>query len=50
MPDTQDTWKEQAIPLNKLAYEWYLMGVDSNRKKANTKTYHWIIHDICGIT
>ena len=36
-------------PLNKLAYEWYLMGVDDNRKKTNVKTYHRIIHDICGI-
>jgi heptosyltransferase-2 len=36
-------------PLNKLAYEWYLMGVDDDRKKVNVKTYHRIIHDICGI-
>ncbi len=35
-------------PLNKLANEWYLMGVNDNVKKENTKTYHEIIHDICG--
>ncbi|MFI5145475.1 MAG: glycosyltransferase family 9 protein, partial [Ignavibacteria bacterium] len=34
-------------PFNKQALEWYLMGVDDNRKKANTKTYHHIIHEIC---
>lgn len=36
-------------PLNKLAYEWYWMGVDDNRKKTNAKTYHRIIHEICGL-
>lgn len=36
-------------PLNELAMEWYLMGVDDNRKKANIKTYHRIIHEICGL-
>ena len=34
-------------PFNKQALEWYLMGVDDNRKKANMKTYHRIIHEIC---
>lgn len=34
-------------PVNFLANEWYLMGVDDNTKKANTKTYHQIIHEIC---
>ncbi len=36
-------------PVNTLANEWYLMGVDDNSKKANTKTYHKIIHEICGL-
>jgi lipopolysaccharide heptosyltransferase III len=36
-------------PVNRLATEWYLMGVDDNRKKKNTKTYHRIIHEICSI-
>ena len=35
-------------PLNKLANEWCLMGVNDNAKKQNTKTYHEIIHEICG--
>lgn len=35
-------------PLNKLANEWYLMGVNDTVKKQNTKTYHEIIHEICG--
>jgi heptosyltransferase-2 len=34
-------------PINKQALEWYLMGVDDNSKKANSKTYHEIIHEIC---
>lgn len=37
-------------PLNKLANEWYLMGVDDNTKKKNVKTYHRIIHEICNIS
>ncbi len=36
-------------PINKLANEWYLMGVDDNAKKLNKKTYHQIIHEICGL-
>lgn len=36
-------------PVNSLANEWYLMGVDDNTKKQNTKTYHRIIHEICGL-
>ena len=36
-------------PLNTLANEWYLMGVNDNEKKANKKTYHRIIHEICGL-
>ena len=36
-------------PMNDLANEWYLMGVDDNTKKANKKTYHLIIHEICGL-
>ena len=36
-------------PLNELANEWYLMGVNDNSKKANTKSYHRIIHEICGL-
>jgi len=36
-------------PVNKLAAEWYLMGIDDNAKKKNTKTYHKIIHEICHI-
>jgi len=33
-------------PVNSSSVEWYLMGVDDNRKKRNTKTYHRIIHEI----
>lgn len=36
-------------PINKPAAEWYLMGIDDNAKKKNTKTYHRIIHEICNI-
>lgn len=36
-------------PINNLANEWYLMGVDDNSKKLNKKTYHRIIHEICGL-
>ncbi|HEY3249492.1 MAG TPA: hypothetical protein VGK25_00095, partial [Ignavibacteria bacterium] len=36
-------------PVNELADEWYLMGVEDNTKKANTKTYHKIIHEICNL-
>lgn len=36
-------------PINSLANEWYLMGVDDNFKKQNKKTYHKIIHEICGL-
>ncbi len=35
-------------PINTLANEWYLMGVNDNVKKRNQRTYHEIIHDICG--
>ncbi len=37
-------------PINSLANEWYLMGVDDNVKKKNNKTYYRIIHEICGLT
>lgn len=40
----------RAYPLNELANEWYLMGIDDNLKKANQKTYHRLIHEICGLT
>jgi|SRR4030095_4344067 len=36
-------------PVNTLANKWYLMGVDDNTKKANIKSYHRIIHEICGL-
>lgn len=36
-------------PVNELANEWYLMGVNDKFKKANKKTYHKIIHEICGL-
>lgn len=36
-------------PVNKLANEWYLMGVNDKIKKANRKTYYRIIHDVCGL-
>lgn len=36
-------------PINELANEWYLMGIDDNSKKKNTKTYHRIIHEICNL-
>ena len=37
------------FPINAMANEWYLMGVDDNSKKRNQKTYHEIIHEICGL-
>jgi heptosyltransferase-2 len=40
---------KKPYPLNSLANEWYLMGVDDNFKKQNQKTYHRLIHEICGI-
>lgn len=40
---------EKPYPVNTLANEWYLMGVDDNFKKKNKKTYHRIIHEICGL-
>ena len=40
---------EKPYPVNSLANEWYLMGVDDTSKKANQKTYHKIIHEICGL-
>lgn len=40
---------EKPHPVNTLANEWYLMGVDDNFKKKNKKTYHRIIHEICGL-
>lgn len=40
---------EKPYPLNSFANEWYLMGIDDNFKKQNTKTYHKIIHEICGL-
>lgn len=36
-------------PVNFLANEWYLMGVDDNVKKVNIKTYHKLIHEICNL-
>jgi len=36
-------------PINLLANEWYLMGVNDNVKKENKKTYHEIIHEICNL-
>ncbi len=36
-------------PINTLGNEWYLMGVNDNVKKQNQKTYHQIIHEICGL-
>lgn len=40
---------EKPYPLNTFANEWYLMGIDDNFKKRNEKTYHKIIHEICGM-
>ncbi len=40
---------DRPYPMNELAGEWYLMAVDDNTKRANKKTYHQIIHDICGL-
>jgi heptosyltransferase-2 len=37
------------FPLNEQANEWYLMGVNDIVKKENQKTYHTIIHEICGL-
>jgi hypothetical protein len=36
-------------PVNYLANEWFLMGIDDNVKKKNRKTYHQIIHEICNL-
>lgn len=40
---------DKPYPINVLGNEWYLMGVNDNVKKQNTKTYHKIIHEICGL-
>lgn len=40
---------DKPYPVNALGNEWYLMGVNDNIKKQNTKTYHKIIHEICGL-
>jgi heptosyltransferase-2 len=40
---------KRPYPLNSFAGEWYLMGIDDNTKKRNQKTYHKIIHEICGL-
>jgi ADP-heptose:LPS heptosyltransferase len=37
------------FPVNEQANEWYLMAVNDNVKKENEKTYHTIIHEICGL-
>ncbi len=37
------------FPVNEQANEWYLMGVNDAVKKENQKTYHTIIHEICGL-
>lgn len=36
-------------PINDLANQWYLMGINDTVKKQNSKTYHEIIHEICGL-
>ncbi len=36
-------------PINSLANEWYLMGVNDNVKRKNKKTYHQIIHEISNL-
>lgn len=36
-------------PVNNAANEWYLMGINDDVKKQNTKTYHQIIHEICAL-
>ncbi len=36
-------------PVNKRAHEWWLMGVNDQRKKANRKTYQHIMYEICGL-
>ena len=40
---------ELPFPVNEQANEWYLMGVNDTVKKENQKTYHTIIHEICGL-
>lgn len=39
----------RAYPINEFANEWFWMGIDDNFKKANIKTYHRLIHEICGL-
>lgn len=39
----------RSYPVNEFANEWYWMGVDDTFKKANKKTYHQLIHEICGL-
>lgn len=36
-------------PVNELANEWYLMGINDEFKKQNKKTYHRLIHEISGL-
>lgn len=40
---------DRPYPFDELACKWYLMAVNDNVKRANKKTYHQIIHDICGL-
>lgn len=38
---------ERIKPLNAAARDWYLMGLDDRRKKANRRSYQSIVMDIC---
>lgn len=40
----------KAIPANKEAEKWWLMGIDDNLKRKNRQTYQEIIYEICGIS
>ncbi|MGH2575748.1 MAG: glycosyltransferase family 9 protein [Ignavibacteria bacterium] len=40
---------DKPYPLNESANQWYLMGVNDSFKRANKKTYHKIIHEICNL-
>ena len=38
---------EHLKPLNAAAHDWYLMGLDDAKKKANPRSYQSIVMDIC---
>lgn len=40
----------KVVPVDENAIEWFEMGAFDYLKKANTKTYQQLIHELCGLT